>query len=167
MGVRVLPTLAAGLIVGCFTVWAQTNACDLNGDGTVTSADVTLAINMSLGISPCTANIAGANVCNVEVVQRVINASMPNGTCLTSTGLHVVDLTWTASVSSGITGYQISRGASASGPFTPIATVGNTTSYMDTTVTSGTTYYYVIAAVSGSTVGSNSNPAVQASVPTP
>jgi len=151
-----------------FSSWAQTNACDLATPyGTFDQNDVQAAINMSLGIAPCTANIAGANVCNAEVVQRVINATLNGGTCLTSTGLHVVALSWTASTSSGVTGYQISRGTNSTGPFTPVATVGNVTSYTDTTVISGTTYYYVIAAVAGSTVGSNSNPAVSAAVPTP
>lgn len=59
------------------------NACDLNQDGVVNSSDYILAINMSLGTSPCTANIMGADVCNVVVVQRVANASVPGGTCLT------------------------------------------------------------------------------------
>ncbi len=143
------------------------NACDLNADGAVNQADVQAAINMSLGLAPCTANIAGADVCNVEVVQRVINASLGNG-CLTSTGLHVVVLTWTPSTSSGVTGYQIARSTSSTGTFTAIGTVAATaTSYTDTTVVSGTTYYYEIAAVAGSTVGSYSTPAVSAPVPTP
>jgi hypothetical protein len=71
----------------CFsTAWGQTNACDLTGDRVVNTADVQAAINISLGISPCTANIVGANVCNAEVVQRVINAYLGGG-CLTSVGL--------------------------------------------------------------------------------
>src|SRR6516225_6566059 len=41
----------------CFsTAWGQTNACDLTGDRVVNTADVQAAINISLGISPCTAN---------------------------------------------------------------------------------------------------------------
>lgn len=159
------PVKLAGLLVCSFPVVAQTNACDLNADGVVNSADVQAAINMTLGVSQCTADVAGANVCNAEVVQRVINASLGNA-CLVSTGLHVVALTWNASTSSGVTGYQISRGTSASGPFAVLATVGNVLSYNDTTVVSGTTYYYVIAAVAGSSVGANTSP-VQAAVPTP
>jgi hypothetical protein len=51
------------------------NPCDLNSDGVVNSADVTLAIQMSLGQTACTANLNGAGVCNVLTVQRVINAA--------------------------------------------------------------------------------------------
>lgn len=161
-----LSSLAAGLFLCSASGWAQ-NACDINGDGTVNSADVQAAINMTLGLtSPCTANIAGAGVCNAIVVQRVINASMGQ-TCLTSTGLHVVSLTWSASTSSGVTGYQVSRGTSSAGPFTPLTTVGGTTtSYTDATVVSGTTYYYVVATLVGSTTSTNSSP-VTAAVPTP
>jgi len=169
-----LPSLAAALFLSAVPLWAQAlNACDLNADGMVNSADVQAAVNMTIGItSPCTANVVGPNTCNALVVQRVVNASLglisPTGqTCLVSAGLHVVSLTWTASTSSGITGYQVSRGLATTGPFTLLATVGGTTtSYMDTTVASGTTYYYVVAAVAGSSVSANSTPTV-ASVPTP
>jgi hypothetical protein len=162
-----LPSLAAGLFFNSVSQAAQLNACDLNSDGVVNSADVQLAVNMTIGItSPCTANIAGSAVCNAIVVQRVVNASMGQS-CLVSTGLHVVSLTWTASTSSGITGYQVSRGTASTGPFTLLATVGGTTlSYMDTTVVSGQTYYYVVAAVAGSSVSANTTP-VPAAVPTP
>jgi hypothetical protein len=144
----------------------STNACDLNADGIVDSADVQAAINMTLGLSSCVANIVGPNICNVTVVQRVINASLGQG-CLTSTGPHTVSLTWTASISANVVGYQISRGTTSGGPYTLIGTVGNTTSYTDTTVVSGQTYYYVVAAVdSRNNVSPYSSP-VSAAVPVP
>ena len=158
--------LAAGFVLCSMSGWAQTSACDLNGDGSVNSADIQAAVNMSIGVSPCAATVAGTNVCNSIIVQRVVNASMGQ-TCLVSTGLHVVALNWTASTSSGVTGYQVSRGSSASGPFSPLATVGGTTlSYLDTTVVSGSTYYYVVATVAGSSTSPNSTP-ITAVVPTP
>jgi hypothetical protein len=118
------------------------NACDLNQDGVVNATDVQLAVSMILGLAPCTAAVAGVNVCNIVVVQRVINASLGEG-CLISTGLHVVDLNWTASTSSGIVGYKIYRGTTSGGPYTFLSLVGNVTSYRDTSVVSGQTYYYV------------------------
>ena len=125
------------------------NACDLNQDGVVNSTDVQLAVNMTLGLAPCTAAIVGANVCNIVVVQRVIIASLGEG-CLISTGLHVVSLNWTASTYSGVAGYKIYRGTTSGGPYTLLSPVGNVTSYMDTTVVSGQTYYYVATAVDSS-----------------
>lgn len=54
---------------------AQTNACDLNLDGTVNTSDVNLAVNMALGSQPCTASLT-AGTCNVVTVQRVVNAGL-------------------------------------------------------------------------------------------
>src|SRR6185369_411996 len=107
------------------SAWSQTNSCDLTLDGRVDAADVQAAINMSLGISPCTASVAGVNVCNIIVVQRVVNASQGAG-CLTSTGLHVVSLTWAASA--GAATYQVLRGT-APGAETLLASSIPTTSY--------------------------------------
>jgi hypothetical protein len=58
------------------------SACDLAAPyGVIDSSDVQAAVNMALGVSPCTANIAGSGVCSVTVVQRVVNASLPGGVC--------------------------------------------------------------------------------------
>jgi hypothetical protein len=162
-----ISSLTAGLCFCSISVWAQTSPCALTGDATVSSADVQAAINMSIGISTCSANIASPNVCNAIVVQRVVNASLGQA-CLVSTGLHVVSLTWAASTSSGVTGYQVSRGTSSTGPFTLLASVGSTTtSYVDTTVVSGSTYFYVVATVVGSSVSANSTPTGAIVIPTP
>ena len=63
----------------------------------MTAADVDLATKMALGQSPCTANVYGANVCNIVVVQRVTNAvlgeSCKTGTLTTTP--HSVTLKWT------------------------------------------------------------------------
>ncbi len=140
------PLLITGLFFCSFSAWAQTNPCDLNGDGRVDSTDVQAAINMSLGMSTCTANIAGANVCNVLVVQRVVNASM-GAACLTSTGLHVVSLNWAASTSSNVTNYKVYRSTASGGPYTALQTLGTVTTFTDKTVVSGTTYFYVVTAI--------------------
>jgi hypothetical protein len=161
-----LSVLTAGLFFSSVSLWGQTNACDLNGDGLVNSADVQLAINMSLGLTGCSANIAGANVCNVIVVQRVVNASL-GGACLTSTGIHSVSLTWAASTSSGVAGYNVYRATTAGGPYTLLASAGLATSYQDNTVQSGTTYYYVVSAVDRSNNASPYSNQAQAVVPVP
>ena len=100
---------------------AQTNPCDLNQDGKVDSTDVTLAKNMALGTATCTANVAGTGVCNVVVVQRVVNAMPANGgNCVTGTGAvaHYVSLSWTASVSTGVVGYKVYRATTSTGSYT-------------------------------------------------
>ena len=137
------------------------NACDLNSDGAVNNTDVQLAVNMSLGTVTCTANIIGAGVCNVVVVQRVINAL--GGTCVTGTA-RAVDLTWTASTSTGVTGYRVYRSTTAGGPYTEVTTAPVTgTSFTDQIVQGGLTYYYVVRAVdSGGNQSGNSNQATAA-----
>jgi len=156
--------LTAGLFFFSISTWAQTNPCDLNADGRVDATDVQAAINMSVGVSSCAANIVGANVCNVIVVQRVINASM-GAACLASTGLHVVALTWTPSTSPNVTNYKIYRGTT-SGSYTLLQTVGAISSFTDTTVLSGQTYYYAIAAVDNTGEGPKSGEIV-ATIGTP
>lgn len=145
------------------------NACDLTSDGLVNSLDVNSAVNMVLGLAPCTANIQAPGVCDIVTVQRVVNATLPNGTCLTGTIAtpHTVTLNWVASVSAGVTGYNIYRGTSSGGPYTKLnSAIVNSTSYVDTTVQSGTTYYYVATAWDGSNESGFSTQA-QAVVPTP
>lgn len=144
-----LSAFSAGLFLFSAGLYGQTNPCDLNKDGVVNSADVQLAVNMTFGVAPCTASITGPNSCNIVVVQRVINAAS-GGSCLTSLGLHVVGLTWTASTSNGVAGYKVYRGTTSGGPYTLLAALGNVTTYMDTTVVSGQTYYYVTTALDGS-----------------
>ena len=144
----------------------QTSACDLNLDGRVDSNDVQLAINMSLGLAPCTANISGANVCNVVVVQRVVNASM-GSTCVTGSGIHSVSLTWSPSASAGVTGYNVLRATSPTETPTFVAFVGLATSYTDTNVQAGPTYYYVVQAVDSVNNTSGFSNQAQAVIPVP
>jgi hypothetical protein len=64
-----------------------------------------------------------------------------------------VSLIWSSS--SGSSGYLISRSTTSGGPYTSIASP-TTTSYVDTPVTDGTTYYYVVAAFDAAGVSPNS-----------
>jgi hypothetical protein len=67
-----------------------------------------------------------------------------------------ISLAWTAST--GATSYHVKRAATNGGPYTTVASPAGT-SYTDTTVTNGTTYYYVVTAVSASGESANSNQA--------
>ena len=76
---------------------------------------------------------------------------------LTATGANQqISLAWTAST--GATSYNVKRSATNGGPYTTAASPAGT-SYTDTTVTNGTTYYYVVTAVSAGLESSNSNQA--------
>ena len=67
-----------------------------------------------------------------------------------------VSLSWAAST--GATSYSVKRSSTTGGPYTPVA-MPTTTSYTDTGLTNGTTYYYVVAAVNSAGTSANSNQA--------
>lgn len=80
---------------------------------------------------------------------------------------HSVSLAWTASTST-VAGYNVYRGTQSGGPYAVInGSTDTSTTYTDSSVQAGQTYYYVVTAVDGSgTESVNSNQA-QAVVPTP
>jgi len=75
-----------------------------------------------------------------------------------------VTLTWTAS--GGATSYAVKRAAASGGPYTTVGTVPSTsaTTYTDSGLTNGTTYYYVVSASNAS--GTSPNSAEVAATPT-
>ena len=158
-----------GIIFFSTTVWAQVNACDLATPyGTIDASDVQAAINMAIGSAPCTANIAGSGVCNATVVQRVVNAV--TGSCVTGYGEipHAATLSWGASASSGVAGYNVYRATSSGGPYTKVnASIVTTTTYTDLTTLAGVTYYYVVTAVNSSGDESSYSNQARGVVPTP
>jgi fibronectin type 3 domain-containing protein len=81
--------------------------------------------------------------------------------------VHSVSLTWTGSRSTGVIGYDVYRGVVSGGPYTRLnASLVPETSYTDTTVDAGHTYYYVTTAVT-STKQSLYSDQVMARVPSP
>jgi len=159
------------LAIASGVAWTQTqvNACDVASQGTVNQADVTAIVNMTIGETPCptTVNIAGPGVCNAAVVQRVINAAL-GGACVTGYGAvpHYVTLNWTASTTPSVT-YNVYRTTTSGVYAGALASAGAATTYTDSTVAAGQTYYYVVTAVSGSTESPKCAPAAQAIVTTP
>ena len=100
------------------------------------------------------------------------NATGTGHATLSLTVTHTVTLSWAASTSPNIAGYNVYRGTtSMSGPFgaAPVNTTLITTSlsYVDTSVVAGTTYYYVATAVNTSGIQSSDSTAVSAAVPSP
>ena len=68
-----------------------------------------------------------------------------------------VALTWTAS--SGATSYTVLRATVSGGPYTSVATGVTTTSFTNTGLSNGTTYFFVVRAVNGAGTSGNSNQA--------
>ena len=126
---------------------SSASSCDVNGDGSMNVVDVQLITNMEINPSGfnCTANVGGVLGCSDSARQIVIKAVLGNG-------CHFTYLTWTASTSAGVVGYNIYRGTSAGGESSsPLNTGGPVagTSFADVTTVSGTTYYYYIKATDG------------------
>jgi len=108
------------------------------------------------------------NLCGGDSDRRVwlrrqwgagLNASgtPPAPTNLTaSAGNAQVSLSWTAST--GATSYNVRRSTTNGGPYAVIGSP-TTTSYTDSGLTNGQTYYYVVSAVNSSGQSGNSNQA--------
>ncbi len=84
-----------------------------------------------------------------------IGPSIPAALSATG-GDNQVALTWTASA--GATGYNILRSTTNGNSYTVIGTAAGT-SYIDSTATNGTTYYYVVSATLGAVQSGNSDQA--------
>jgi uncharacterized repeat protein (TIGR03803 family) len=79
---------------------------------------------------------------------------------------HTANLSWDASTSQNIVGYNVYRGASADGPYTKInSTLDPNISYSDSTVQGGQTYYYVTTAVDNQGVESVYSNQTEAIIP--
>jgi uncharacterized protein YjdB len=80
---------------------------------------------------------------------------------------HSVTLSWVASTST-VNGYNIYRGTNSGGPYTQVNTaLEPALNYVDNTVQSGQTYYYVATSVDGSGVESGFSNQVTATIPVP
>jgi glycosidase/fibronectin type 3 domain-containing protein len=73
--------------------------------------------------------------------------AVPGGLHVVTAGPTAIDLAWTAvGGDPTLYGYEVLRSSSAGGPYTKLDLV-TATSYADTTVTEGSTYYYVVRSV--------------------
>ena len=98
------------------------------------------------------ANTSGDGANSAEASTATIPAA-PTG--LTATGsVGQIALTWTAST--GATSYNVLRATSSNGSYTTVATGLTDTSYTDTGLANGTTYYYAVTATNASGSSANS-----------
>jgi len=143
------------------------NPCDLNQDGVVNQLDVALAVQMAIGATACKANVEGPLTCTVVTVQRVVNASLGQA-CITYNS-HSATLNWTASTSSSVAGYNLYRSTTSGGPYTRVNSTGLIagTTYNDTSVQAGATYFYVATAVDSSGDESGYSNETSATIPSP
>lgn len=163
--------LCAALCVFVYSgvaVGAGSSGCDLNSDGQVNVVDVQLAVAMDKGLLPCTATILGPGVCNDTLAQDIAAASL-GGTCPAPVGVsHSVSLGWTPSSSPNVIGYNVYRSTTSGGPYTKLtSSAAAGTSYTDSSVQAGKTYYYVATSVDNTSKESSYSNQTQAIVPSP
>jgi len=97
------------------------------------------AIAASLGFSGCSSTSSGSNL-------AALGGANPAQSNLVSA--HAVTLNWTASISSGVIGYNVYRRNAAGGPYTKVnSSVVTVTTYNDNTVQPGQTYFYVVTTI--------------------
>lgn len=83
----------------------------------------------------------------------------PTPTSLVATGLYGGQIALSWSASAGATGYNIKRSLSSGGPYVALASSVPSTTYTNTGLLIGATYYYVVSAVSATGESLDSNEA--------
>jgi len=96
----------------------------------------------------------GLNLYNDLVNNAALAAPSPPSGLSALVGNAQVSLSWSAS--SGSPDFEVKRSTVSGGPYTVIASPVLYTTYTDTGVTNGTTYYYVVSAVNSGRQSSNS-----------
>ena len=113
--------------------------------------------------------VSGAATGSVSFVSNATNS--PSTEALSGTGVtpasHSVDLSWNASGTTGVVGYNVYRGNVSKGPYSKVTSSPESgLSYSDTAVATGTTYYYVITALDSSGMESAYSNEAAVTVPT-
>jgi fibronectin type 3 domain-containing protein/regulation of enolase protein 1 (concanavalin A-like superfamily) len=132
---------------------------------------VTIAMNSTIyvGFAVCSRNSGKLDTATFDNVTApgwppVVPPPAPTGLTATA-GNADVDLSWSAS--SGATSYNVKRATVSGGPYTNVATGVTATSYTNTGLTNGTTYYYVVSAVNTNGESANSTEATATPVAPP
>jgi fibronectin type 3 domain-containing protein len=135
-----------------------------NGDGTFQSPLDFPTGNFAVGVAAGDFNgdgrldLAVASH-NDNTVSVLLHLPQPPTNVATTGVTTQVPLAWTASLSTGVSGYNVYRATTSGGPYTKInASLVAGNAYTDTTVVQGTTYHYVVTAVDANGLESvNSN----------
>jgi aryl-phospho-beta-D-glucosidase BglC (GH1 family) len=92
-----------------------------------------------------TGSTALGNIVNSVQTSVTPGSFLPPSGLTTTVGINQITLNWTAA--SGAVSYIIERSQTAGGTYTAVGAVTGATSFTDTTVAGGTTYYYVVQSV--------------------
>jgi len=123
--------------------------------------------NVQIVFTPTTSGPASGSLVLSTNTTLVLTIPL-SGTGVTAQA-HSVDVSWNASSSSGVQGYNVYRGTTSGGPYTKISpTLSATTlTFTDTAPVSGSDYFYVVTAVDGSGTESAASNEVHVTIPVP
>ncbi len=138
-----------------------------------TISGLSLPLTLSAGQSASftvkfTPQSSGAASASGTFSSNASNASLTQALGGTGTAApqHSVALSWSPSTSS-VVGYNVYRGNTTGGPYSKITSMNADTTFVDSLVQSGQTYFYVTTAVDGSGKESAKSNQTQAVIPTP
>ena len=154
--------------VGTANVTISTVSATGSGFSASGGTNVTLAPNKSVNVTVSfnPTGVGGAQG-NLSISSNASNSVLQiglSGTGVAQVVVHKVTLNWQASVSAVI-GYFVYRGTSVNGLVRLSSSVDPSTSYMDTGVPGGQTYYYAVTAVDSSNVESTQSSPISVIVP--
>ena len=134
------------------------------------SLPATLAAGQSLPFSVTfSPQSSGSASASLSFVSNATNS--PATESLSGSGVaptqHSVDLSWGASSSSNVQGYNVYRAGVSGGPYAAVVSANAGTTFVDGSVQSGQTYFYVVTAVDSSGTESAYSNQVQAVIPSP
>jgi len=136
------------------------------------SSNVQTPFTVAAGTSSAVAVLfqpqAAGNVTgSISVASSATNS--PASASLSGTGTiqHSVDLSWNASTTATVAGYNVYRAPQSGGPYQILNSALQSLAFTDSTVQSGTTYFYVVTAVDSSGTESSFSAEASAAIPTP
>jgi fibronectin type 3 domain-containing protein len=142
-----------GTYAGNFAVIADTCGSSVAAGGTCT-VEITF-----------TSSVAGSSTATLSITDNA--SGSPQSVSLSGSGTHDVILSWAASGSSGVVGYNVYRGTtSGKESSTPLNSSPITgTTFTDSNVAAGQTYYYVVTTVNSSDKQSADSNEISVTVP--
>ena len=158
---------ATGSSVTINSASASTPEFQVSGTSLPATIQAGKSASFTVTFTPQSSGSASATLSFVTAGSSTPLVASLSGTA-TAAAQHSVDLSWNASSSSAVVGYNVYRGSKSGGPYTRLnSSVDDGTSYSDSSVQAGQTYFYVTTAVGSDGSESSHSNEVSASVPTP
>jgi fibronectin type 3 domain-containing protein len=146
--------------------WQQQFAATVSGTSNTT---VTWSVKQGSGTITQSGLYTAPQVVETDVITATSQADSTKSASASASVVapHMVSLDWSPSTSTGISYYKVYRGTVSGGPYSLLATNVSVTSYSDSSVQCGSTYYYVTTAVDSGGVESGYSDVAPAAIPIP